>query len=76
MKKSMVLLDQWVREEGLDVLKVIDMHDEAQADVAYSSIDRYMELAELSVVKAGEHFNLKVPLAAEAKRGLNWAETH
>lgn len=76
MKQSMIYLDQWVREENLDVWKVIDMHDEAQADVAYASIERYMELATFSVVKAGEHFKLKVPLAAEAKQGGNWAETH
>ena len=76
MKQSMILLDKWVREEQLDVVKVIDMHDEAQADVAEKDVERYMELAELSIVEAGKYFNLKCPLDAEAKVGDNWAETH
>lgn len=76
MKKSMVLLDQWVKEEGLDVIKVIDMHDESQSDVATKDVERFKELAELAMVKAGEHFNLNVPLAATVKVGHNWAETH
>jgi len=76
MKYSMIFLDKWVREEGLDVWKVIDMHDEAQADVHPKDAERYMELAELSVVRAGEYLELNCPLAAEAKHGMNWAETH
>lgn len=76
MKTSMVLLDEMVRGESLDVLKVIDMHDEAQADVHPKDVERYMELSILSIVKAGELLGLKVPLAAEAKQGKNWAETH
>lgn len=76
MKKSMVLLDKWVRTEQLRAYKVIDMHDEAQWEVYYKDVDRYMELAELSVVKAGEHFNLNIPLAAKAVKGKDWSETH
>lgn len=33
MKASLVILDHWVRKAELDVMKVIDMHDEAQAEV-------------------------------------------
>lgn len=76
MKKAEILLDQWVREEGIDAIKVIDMHDESQWDVHPEHVDRFKELAELSVVKSGEHFKLNIPLAAEAKVGNNWAETH
>lgn len=76
MKMSMIYLDKWVRQEGLDVRKVGDFHDEGQAEVAESDVDRYMELAVLSIVKAGEYFKLNCPLAAEAKVGNNWAETH
>lgn len=76
MKKAEILLDEWVREEGIDAIKVIDMHDESQWDVHPDHVDRFKELAELSVVKSGEHFKLNIPLAAEAKQGKNWAETH
>jgi len=76
MKYSMIFLDKWVREEGLDVWKVIDMHDEAQADVHLRDVKRYKELAIKSVRVAGEYLGLNVPLDAEAKHGNNWAETH
>jgi DNA polymerase-1 len=76
MKKAEIFLDQWVREEGIDAIKVIDMHDESQWDVHPDHVERFKELAELSVVKSGEHFKLNIPLAAEAKAGKNWAETH
>lgn len=76
MKKSMVLLNQWATEEGLRFKKVIDMHDEGQAEVHKDDAERYAELAVKSIVEAGKHFNLNVPLDAEAKIGANWAETH
>ena len=76
MKKSMTLLDQWAREEGLVFKKVIDMHDEGQAEVWEPHAERYAELAVKSIVEAGKHFNLNVPLDGEAKIDNNWAGTH
>lgn len=76
MKYSMVWLDFQVRKEGLRVRKVIDMHDESQAEVHPEDVERYKELAEQSLVWAGEYLQLNCPLAAEAKVGNNWAETH
>ena len=75
-KKAMVILDEMLSEEGLDYMKVIDMHDEQQNEVAEKDVERFSELAILSVVKAGEFFNLRIPLDAEVKVGNNWAETH
>lgn len=76
MKKSMELLNKWAVEEELDFKKVIDMHDEGQAEVHVDHAERYAELARLSVIEAGKHFELNIPLDAEAKIGMNWAETH
>lgn len=76
MKKSMIILDDMVKSEGLRVQKVLDMHDEAQAEVHNDDVERYMELAVLSIVKAGEHFNLNIPLDGEAKAGKHMAHTH
>jgi len=76
MKWSMVWLDKAWRAEGLRVKKVIDMHDESQAQVHVEDAERFAELAEQSLVEAGIHFKLNCPLAAEAKIGRNWAETH
>jgi len=89
MKKSMTILDSSLSsisnlgtttpstsKNAYPIMKVIDMHDEAQADVLEEFVEQYQELAEDSVVQAGEFFKLRCPMAAEAKVGSNWAETH
>ena len=74
MKKSIVILDH--SATNLDAMKVIDMHDEGQADVSVKDAELYAVLAVQSIVQAGTHFNLNIPLDGEAKIGANWAETH
>lgn len=77
MKQSCILL--WARIEYLeyiDAIKVLDMHDEGQAEVREDQVDIFGELAVQSIVNAGEYFNLRIPLAAEYKVGDNMAETH
>ena len=76
MKKSIVLLDSWIKKEGLDSIKVIDMHDEGQYDVHPDCVERHKELAAQSIVQAGEHFSLNIPLEADVMQGKNWYETH
>ena len=78
MKYSMIFLDKWVRKEGLDVKKVIDMHDEAQAEVKNNEkiIELYCHLAVQSIRQAELFLELNCPLDAEAKVGHNWSETH
>lgn len=41
MKVAMVILDHWARQEGLDFRKVIDMHDESEAEVPDNQIQVY-----------------------------------
>lgn len=81
MKKSMILLDDWCKEEGLtleEVKKVGDYHDEGQHEVKKDEkiIELFSNLAVKSIQEAGKYFNLRCPLDAEAKVGRNWAETH
>ena len=76
MKYSMYYLDKWVQEYKLDVKKVIDMHDEGQAEVHYRDVEMYKLLAVQSIRQAGIHLGLNVPLDGEAKVGTNWAQTH
>lgn len=76
MKKSMVLLDQYATEAGLIYNKVIDMHDEGQAEVFEPHAELYAKLAVQSIIDAGKHFNLNIQLDGEAKIGNNWGETH
>ena len=76
MKESALLLDQYVRENEIRGYKVLDYHDEAQWEILKEDVDKYVPLAVASIVDAGTHFNLNIPLAAEAKIGTNLAETH
>jgi len=78
MKYSMIFLDKWVRQEGLDAMKVIDMHDEAQWEVKNNEkiIELYCNFAVKSIRQAGEYLEMNCPLDAEAKVGSNWSETH
>jgi len=76
MKWSMVILDGWIQDMGLDVKKVIDMHDESQNEVLTKDAPMMKVLGPASIVEAGRILNLNVPLAGDAKVGRNWSETH
>ena len=78
MKQSCVWLWDEVRKNKIDAFKVLDMHDEGQSEVRNTPqmIEPYCELAVSSIVLAGEHFKLNIPLATDYKIGMNMAETH
>jgi DNA polymerase I-like protein with 3'-5' exonuclease and polymerase domains len=76
MKEFLVLLDHYCYTNGLDVRFVGNIHDEVQAEVAPKDVHTYTWIAQACMAKAGENFNLRVPLAADVNVGLNWSETH
>ena len=76
MKYSMVWLDLAVTAEALNVSKVLDVHDEAQAEVTDDDAQRYAWLAEESIRVAGRYLEMRCPLDAEAKVDTRWNKTH
>ena len=52
------------------------IHDELQFEAEEKDQEDLKFLLELSAVQAGEYYNLRCPIAAEAKDGLTWADTH
>lgn len=76
MKKSCILLWDDVKQAGLKAYKILDMHDEGQAEVWNNHVEPYSLLAVKSIEDAGKHFNLNIPLTGDVKIGNNWAETH
>ena len=76
MGLAAILLEQDIRREGLDSLKVGDIHDEWQYDVDPSDAERHAQLSVQAIRRAGELLKLNVPLDGEAKQGRTWAETH
>ena len=52
------------------------VHDELQYECKEKDVEDLKFLLELSAAQAGEYYNLRVPIAAEAKSGRDWSEVH
>lgn len=76
MKVASIILDRWCTEKGIDQLKVGDIHDEGQHDVAVGDADEFGRLAVNAIIAAGEELGFRVPLNGDYKVGLGWHETH
>ena len=76
MKYAMVLWHSWIKKKKLDAKQVAVVHDEFQIEVRKEHADEVGELVKQSIIEAGERLNLNVPLDAEYRTGINWAETH
>lgn len=76
MKYAMVLLEAQIKEQGLDALKVIDMHDEGQYDVNPRDVQAVGVLMDNCVREAGEYLQVNCPLASEHLVGFTWSDTH
>lgn len=76
MFQAAIFLEGYIRRHGLDSLKVGDIHDEWQYDVAKSDAEEHAKWANQALVDAGEELNMNIPMAGESKMGLTWALTH
>lgn len=63
---------QW----GIDYQWLGWIHDEIQLAVQPHLVNDAKFQLEWSIVQAGEYYDLKVPLASEAKDGASWADCH
>lgn len=81
-KKWCLIVDDLFYEEGWDHHVEAEYafcswsHDEIQVAVRDELAERAAELMEAAAPMAGEYFNFKCPVAAEAKIGMDWAQTH
>lgn len=76
MKLAMIYIDAAVKKEGLDVLKVGDIHDEHQYDVLGDHVGRFRLLCDDCFARAGRFFKYNLPIECDSKVGETWAETH
>lgn len=77
---------QMLRDRGLtldwdgtwkgDVGLMLWVHDEVQAACRPEHVETVKAVCIEAAAKAGEFFNFRLPVAAEAKHGANWAWTH
>ena len=80
MKRALVMFDAAATdrygEHGKRWAYMLNVHDEVglecEPEIAYDIGDLFRD----SIIKAGEFYNLNIPLDGEPKVGNNWHETH
>ena len=75
-KRWLILTHQTL--ESLDVRheRYAFVHDEQVLGAPPSSADQVADICKLSALEAGEYYNLRLPITADANIGNNWAEVH
>ena len=72
-KKWMVLANENLPDTARQVAFI---HDELQFECSQSQAEDLKFLLELTATEAGEFYNMRCPIAAEAKSGATWADVH
>ena len=72
-KRWMVLANENLPESARQLAFI---HDELQFEVKEKEAEDLKFLLELPAVQAGEYYNMRIPIAAEAKSGATWADVH
>jgi hypothetical protein len=73
-KRWMVIANEAIHNPHTHQLAFV--HDELQYETPQEDATNLMFLLELAAKMAGEYYNLRCPIAADAKTGKNWAEVH
>ena len=59
-----------------DTRQLAFIHDELQFETKESKVEQLKSLLETTATEAGEYYNMRCPVAAEAKNGRTWADVH
>ncbi len=73
IKRAMIDVDDWLAEDDIDAIMVMQVHDELVFEVAESEVDTFIEQVKARMQSAAE---LDVSLTVEAESGANWDEAH
>ena len=76
MKQALIICEDFAAQNCYNYNVVGNIHDEFQAQVIQKDAHKFGRLAVSSIAAAGEHFNMRCPLAGKYKIGNNWAATH
>ena len=76
MKLALILMFDGFRKAGLDVIPLLNVHDEVQLSALPEEADHVGRIAAQSIADAGEAFGFRCPLAGDYDVGQSWAETH
>ena len=75
-KRWMVLTHESIYRAGLTAKQLAFVHDELQFDCSPTDVDDLKFSLLWAAAHAGEYYNLRIPIAADAKSGNNWSEVH
>ena len=75
-KMWMVVNQDTIKETNLCCSQLAFVHDELQFECAPEHADDLSTSLVYSAQRAGEIYNMRVRIDAEAKKGKNWAEVH
>ena len=75
-KRWMVINQETIKQTKLCCSQLAFIHDELQFECEPRDAKDLSASLVYSAAAAGEYYNLRVPVAAEAKIGNNWAEVH
>ena len=72
-KRWMVIVNECLPPDGHQLSFV---HDELNYECYPRFAEEFAKWLETAARLAGEHYNLRCPIAAEAKIGYTWADVH
>jgi DNA polymerase I-like protein with 3'-5' exonuclease and polymerase domains len=75
-KRWMVIANQQIKQLNIEAHQLAFIHDELQFECNPAHADDLMFNLELSAALAGEYYGMRLPIAAEARKGSTWADTH
>lgn len=75
-KKWVQLVDQGIKQQGLDATIVAWVHDEIQIQVKGDADHVGRDIACRCAEEAGRYFGFRTPIAADYSVGSTWAGTH
>ena len=75
-KRWLVINNETIHRTKLCASQLAFIHDELQFECAKEHAEDLSTSLVYSAAAAGEYYNLRIPIAAEAKIGNNWAEVH
>jgi DNA polymerase I-like protein with 3'-5' exonuclease and polymerase domains len=75
-KRQMVIANDQIKQLNIEAHQLAFVHDELQFECNPAHADTLMFNLELSAAQAGEHYGLRIPIAAEAQKGFTWADVH
>ncbi len=73
IKRAMITVDQWLRDEKIEARVIMQVHDELVLEVAEEAVEKVSQTISQIMVQAAD---LAVPLEVELGVGKNWQEAH